>query len=102
MTKAEIIAELAAAGVVEGMCRKTAHSATLTPDLQDLAQNVYLILLEYDEARLVDLYESGSLGFFIARIICNQYLSKNSPFYHLFREFRSLSDQLNPRAQDEE
>lgn len=102
MTKAEIVAQLAADGVVEEMCRKTAHTGELTPDLQDLAQGVYLILLEYNEARLVDLYETGALGFFIARIICNQYLSKNSPFFHLFREFRSLSDDLNPQAHDKD
>ena len=102
MTKAEIITKLAKERKVEEYVRNVAHSGTaLPPDLQDLSQQVYLILLEYDETKLVRLYENGSLGFFIARIIANQYLSKTSPFYKLFRKFRSLSDELNPQAKDD-
>lgn len=101
MTKTEIVTSLAKDGVVEDMCLNIAHVSSLTPDLQDLAQSVYLILLEYDETKLVDLWESNALGFFIARIIANQYLSKSSPFYYLFKRFRSLSEELNPNAYDE-
>lgn len=102
MTKEEIVRTLAEQKAVEEMCKNVAHLSTLTPDLQDLAQGVYLILLEYDEEKLVDLWEHNALGFFIARIIANQYLSKNSPFYKLFRKFRSICDELNPEAYDEE
>ena len=58
----------------------------LSADLKDLAQMVYVILLEYDESRLLDLWEHGQINFFIARIILNQYRSVNSPFYKLFRK----------------
>lgn len=58
----------------------------LSADLKDLAQMVYVILLEYDEGRLLDLWEHGQINFFIARIILNQYRSVNSPFYKLFRK----------------
>ena len=58
----------------------------LSADLKDLAQIVYVILLEYDEGRLLDLWEHGQINFFIARIILNQYRSVNSPFYKLFRK----------------
>lgn len=79
-----------------------AHTSTLTPDLQDLAQSIYLILLEYDEAKLQELVSKDALPFFVARIIANQYLSKTSPFYKLFKKFRSLSNDLNPSAYDED
>lgn len=67
----------------------------LTPDLKDLSQMVYLALLEYDEAKIVDLWEHGQINFFIARIIINQYRSSNSPFYKLFRKFSALRDYYN-------
>ena len=101
MTKEEIVRTLGEGQVVEEMCRNVAHVKALTPDLEDLAQSVYLILLEYDEAKLVDLWETGALGFFIARIIANQYLSTSSPFYKLFRKFRSRCEELNPQVYDE-
>ena len=69
MTKAEIIEDLARNRVVEETVKNIAHSHQLTSELQDLAQSVYVILLEYDEAKLVDLYESKALGFFLTRII---------------------------------
>lgn len=102
MTKHEIVEALAQDRVVENMALNIAHSGTLTPDLQDLCQGVYLILLEYDEAKVQDLYQNSALDFFIARILANQYLSKSSPFYNLFRRFRSMCDELNPVAYDED
>ena len=88
MTKAEIIEDLARNRVVEETVKNIAHSHQLTSELQDLAQSVYVILLEYDEAKLVDLYESKALGFFLTRIISNQYNSNTSPFYKQIRKFR--------------
>ena len=64
-----------------------AHHA-LTADLKDLCQIVYLVLLEYDETRLRDLWENGQMNFFLARVILNQYRSSNSPFHAQFRKFR--------------
>ena len=101
MTRREIVEGLAKRGVVEEVCKNIAHLKTLTPDLKDLAQGVYLTLLTYDEEKIVDLWESEALGYFIARIISNQYLSKTSPFFRLFRKFRSLSDELNPNTIDD-
>ncbi len=72
---------------VEALVENIAHHA-LTADLQDLCQMVYLILLEYDEAKLLDLWENNQINFFLARIILNQYRSSNSPFHTMFRKFR--------------
>lgn len=102
MTKAQIVERLAREQAIEKMCKKTAHLKTLTPDLQDLAQQVYVILLEYDEEKFVDLYERGALDYFIARIIVNQYRSTLSPFYFLFRRFAKMSCQLNPEEHDKD
>lgn len=93
MSKAEIIEEVAKAGMVEHMVQNIAHH-TLDADLKDLAQMVYLILLEYDESKLQDLWENEQMGFFLARIIINQYRSSNSPFHTIYRKFRERSEDI--------
>lgn len=93
MSKAEIIEEVAKAGMVEHMVQNIAHH-TLDADLKDLAQMVYLILLEYDETKLQDLWENEQMGFFLARIIINQYRSSNSPFHTIYRKFRERSEDI--------
>ena len=81
----EMVTILARERRVETMVENIAKQP-LSADLKDLAQMVYVILLEYDESRLLDLWEHGQINFFIARIILNQYRSVNSPFYKLFRK----------------
>lgn len=80
-----MVTQLARERRVETMVENIAKQP-LSADLKDLAQMVYVILLEYDESRLLDLWEHGQINFFIARIILNQYRSVNSPFYKLFRK----------------
>lgn len=82
-----IIETLAKERRVEALVENIAHHS-LTADLKDLCQMVYLILLEYDEAKLQDLWENEQMNFFLARIIINQYRSSNSPFHAIFRKMR--------------
>ena len=97
MSKSEIIEEVAKARMVEHMVQNIAHH-TLDADLKDLAQMVYLILLEYDESKLQDLWENEQMGFFLARIIINQYRSSNSPFHTIYRKFRERSEDITGKA----
>ena len=91
-TKTEIIEAIAKDRMVETMVTNIAHKP-MSADLQDLSQMVYLILLEYDEKKLQDLWENNQMHFFIARIIINQYNSVNSPFHTIFRKFRMMVDE---------
>lgn len=93
MTKVEIAAELARDKVVEQMVCNAAR-APLSPNLKDLCQLVYLILLEYDEDKIVDLWEHGQIRFFLARIITTQLRSPRSTYHYLIRVFSSRSDQI--------
>lgn len=88
--KETIIETLAKDRRVEALVENIAHHS-LTADLKDLCQMVYLILLEYDESKLQDLWENDQINFFIARIILNQYRSSNSPFHTIFRKFQERS-----------
>ena len=87
MNKQTIIETLAKEKRVEALVENIAHHS-LTADLKDLCQMVYLTLLEYDESKLQDLWENEQMNFFLARIILNQYRSSNSPFHTIFRKFR--------------
>lgn len=89
-TKTDIVIALSTDKVVEKMVQNIAHQ-TLSPELKDLCQMVYLILLEYDESKLQDLWENHQMNFFLARIIINQFRSSNSPFHMTFRRFQEKS-----------
>ena len=91
-TKTEIIEAIAKDRMVETMVTNIAHKP-MSADLQDLSQMVYLILLEYDEKKLQDLWINNQMHFFIARIIINQYNSVNSPFHTKVRKFRLMVDE---------
>lgn len=84
MTRQEIVEQVAREQRVEHFIMNVARTHTLAPDLQDLAQMVYLALLTYDPDKIVDLWENDELGFFIARIVTNQYRSKDSPWRDIF------------------
>lgn len=92
MDKYEVVETLAREKRVEGLvqviCKVT------SPILSDLAQVIYLALLEYDEDKIVELYTKGQINFFLVRIIKNQWLSKTSPFYHVYRKFSHRSNDL--------
>lgn len=88
-SKSEIIAEMAGQKMVEAMVENIAHQS-MTADLKDLSQMIYLILLEYDDDKILDLWEHKQMTYFIAKIIINQYRSSNSPFHSLFRKFRGM------------
>jgi len=49
---------------------------------EELRQDVFLIICEYDEQKIIDMHNKKALKFFIVRIALNQYRSKNSKFYY--------------------
>lgn len=85
--KMTIIETLAKERRVEALVENIAHHS-LTADLKDLCQMVYLVLLEYDDDKILDLWENDQINFFLARVIINQYRSSNSPFHTIFRKMQ--------------
>lgn len=61
-------------------------------DVEDLEQEIYTILLEYDEQKIIEMYNKKQLKFFIIGIITRQYFSKTSPFYKKYKKYYSLVD----------
>lgn len=64
-------------------------------DLQDLAQSLYLNLLEKDEETIVNLFNNKQLKFFIVKMVTNNLRSKTSPFYIQYRKFKNLSTNID-------
>lgn len=94
MTRNEIVESLGRERRVEQICAMVTHLPADHPDLLDLGQHIYLILLEYDEGKLQDLWEHDEINFLIVRLVLNNFRSAKSRFHYLFRVFRSRSVSL--------
>ena len=86
-----IVDKLARNRVVEDMIKNM--NINDYPD--DLAQEIYLILLEYDKEKIEDIYNKNQINFFISRIITNQAFSKNSPFYLNYKKWDLNKEELD-------
>ena len=86
-----IVDKLARNRVVEDMIKNM--NINDYPD--DLAQEIYLILLEYDKEKIEEMYNKNQINFFISRIITNQAFSKNSPFYLNYKKWDFNKEDLD-------
>ena len=94
MTPVEIAAILAKERRVETMVQNIAHARTLTADLCDLCQMVYLLIMTYDPEKIVDLWENEQINFFLARVIRTNLTSPRSPYNAQITRFRQRSNPL--------
>lgn len=65
------------------------------PYIDDLAQDIYITLLDTREQTLKKLYENNELEFYIKKIIKNNLYSKTSPFYYKYQKFRINSTDID-------
>lgn len=91
MTRREIVERLAKERRVEQICAMITHLAPNDPDLADLSQHIYLILLEYREDMIQDLWRNNEINFLIVRLALNNFRSGKSRYHYLFRVFRERS-----------
>lgn len=87
--KNQIITDIHNSGLLVELCTNMGVKAN---DIDDLIQEIYLIIAEYDEDRIVEMWEKSQLKFFLVRVISNQYFSKNSPFYKKYKKYYRLID----------
>ena len=57
-------------------------------DLKDFCQEIWLILLEYDQQKITEMWENGTLYQWVARIIKNQWNSQTSPYHCKIRRWQ--------------
>ncbi|MCM1176559.1 MAG: hypothetical protein NC308_01435 [Clostridium sp.] len=84
---------------VEKIVINIAHSS-LYDDLFDLCQITYGILLDSDDAKIIQLWEGLKIDYFITRIIKNQYRSVTSPFYATYRRFKKQSVEISKYVEE--
>lgn len=95
MTKLEIVNELSRSNTVEKIIYKLLPCSKNPFDYpEDLIQDIYVLLLEKDDKLIVDLYERGELGYYILKVVRNQLLSANSPYYTKYIKFLTHCDEL--------
>jgi len=94
MTQNEIVAALGRERRVEEIILRIAGVSTLSADLKDLAQMLYLNLLEYDADKLEDLWENGQINFLIVRLVLFNLRSKTSRYYYAIKIFQARSSDL--------
>lgn len=63
-----------------------------TDYFDDLVQEIYLILLTYDQEKIEGMAERGELKYFITKLITNQFYSKTSPFYKNYKKYQNKKD----------
>ena len=92
MDKNQIISELYQCKDINGAIQK------MEPvELQeDLKQEMFMVLCEMDDERLIDLHSKGFLKFFLVRTMLNMIKSDRSGFYKNFRNFFELGEKYEP------
>ena len=87
MTNAQIINEIANGGLVEEIIQGVSYSKfENTENIKDLAQDIYLQLLQMDNAKINELYFKKQLRFWVTRIITNNIHSKTSPYFYKYKK----------------
>ena len=84
MNKTQIISQIASENLVERIINKI--DSTIMANCPDLANDIYLSLMEKDNDTIINLFESGQLAFFIIRMVKNNIFSSNSPYYRIYKK----------------
>lgn len=103
MNKHHIIEELSRNKKVEELISNITK-APPTDDEEDLAQDIYLALLEKDNELIEQLYRDNQLIFFITRMLLNNLRSVTSPYYYKYQRYTLNKNTLddNPdRVEDD-
>lgn len=80
MTFLEIITKTSQDKELRQICRKIGGNLS-----DDLFQELMVILLEYNEQKLIDIYNKGYYKWFLVKTLTNQFNSNSSPFNKKYR-----------------
>ena len=99
MTKYEVLDIISREHLVDRIVTKLLSSSKNPFDCpEDLIQDVYLLLLQKDDNLIVNLYNKDEIGFYLLKIVRNQLLSKNSPYYTKYIKLGANSDDISEAA----
>ena len=92
-----ILTELEQKNVVMDICKNMNVS---TNDMDDFVQEIYMILIEYNKDKIIEMYKNRQLNYFLVGIIKRQYNSTTSPYYKKYKKYYSIVDENNVNKQD--
>ena len=102
-TNSSIINEIANAQLIEEIIGGVSYSKfENTENIKDLAQDIYLQLLQMRTDKLNDLYTKNQLRYWIARIVVNSIHSKTSPYYYSYKKSQMQSVSISDIDIDDE
>lgn len=89
MTNNQLIEQLNKDQTIETI----AHNLRVdTEYFDDLVQEIYLIVLEYNNAKLNEIYEKGQIKFWLSRVMMNTWNSRTSRFFKVYKKFEEHND----------
>lgn len=99
MTKYDVVDIIEREHLVEKIVFKLLPSSKNPFDCpEDLIQDIYLLLLQKNDDLMVNLYNKGEIAYYLLRVVRNQLLSVNSPYYQKYIRFKSQSDDISEAA----
>lgn len=98
MNSTEIIEELARNKVVEEIVSNISKRSF--PYTDELSQDIYLSLLEKSPDLIEGLYEKNELKYFIVKMVRNNLLSRNSPYYQKYMRWNERKSELTDDIKD--
>lgn len=99
MDRDKIIQEIYHSELVDKVT--SSFSSWLKNNKEDFVQEIYLMILQIPEDRLISLYTKGDLYFYIVRIMKNQCFYYKSVFNKKYNDDRILYYENLPECQDE-
>lgn len=90
--KYKIVEKLAEEKKIETIIKNVAKTDDDT--LQDLAQMLYLDLLEKNDETIISLYEEKKLQYFLTRMVINSINSKTSRYYYLYKKYNDITEEI--------
>ena len=95
-----IIEKIANEKIIENLLKKHTDFSN-DPYIDDLAQDIYICLLETDKQTIEKLYNYNELEYYIKKIIKNNLYSKTSPFFYKYERFRKITDEIGDNLDEE-
>ena len=84
LSKMEIIEKLADERQIEKWIENIKKTSLKKHAYADLAQDIYVLLMEMPDEKIETMYEKGELPFFINRVLLNQLNSTTSTYYYKY------------------
>ena len=82
MNNSVALRELANNPEYKDICKKVSKGSPL---YEDLFQEVFIIIADYDKEKIKEIHSKGQLKYFFTRIVMNNFNSSSSPFYYKHR-----------------